>query len=89
MNKDETKAIIDQVLADCLVLEEQKIKPEKKISDLGADSLDLVEIVLELESKLAIPIPDEYMERIDTVQDLYDCVHEIQTDEKDESSPRQ
>lgn len=88
MNNEEIKPVIDQVLAECLVIENEEIKPEKRIVDLGADSLDLVEIVLELETKLSVSISDEKMERIVTVQDLYDCVNNIKNEEENASSPR-
>ena len=42
------------------------------VEDLGADSLDIIETVMELESKLDLDIPDEEMENMITVQNVID-----------------
>ena len=65
-NSTETKvkAIIQQQLDVKL----EQIKPEAKfIEDLGADSLDTVELVMELEDEFEVSIPDEDAEKIQTV----------------------
>ncbi len=47
------------------------VKPESKfVDDLGADSLDVVELVMALEEKFEIEIPDEEAEKIQTVGDV-------------------
>lgn len=52
-------------------VEKEKIVPGADIrSDLGMDSLDVVELTLALESEWDISIPDEAMDRLKTVQDL-------------------
>lgn len=45
--------------------------------DLGADSLDEIEICMELEKEFNISIPDSLMEGVKTVQDLYDTVEKV------------
>ena len=59
------------IVADQLGIGEDgkaKIKPESSfINDLGADSLDLVELVMELEQKFDLDIPEEEVEKIQTV----------------------
>ena len=45
------------------------------IDDLGADSLDIVELVMAIEKEFAIEIPDEDAEKISTVQDAIDYIH--------------
>lgn len=44
------------------------------IDDLGGDPLDLIELVLEIEENFNVEICDEDVERIFTVQDVYECV---------------
>jgi len=64
--------VID-ILADLLGVEKEKVKPKSKlVDDLGADSLDTVEINHVLEDKFNINIPDEEVVNIKTVQDLTD-----------------
>jgi len=55
------------VIAEKLYLEKEDIKPESEFRDLGADSLDQVEIVMEIEKELNIAIPDSDWETIKTV----------------------
>jgi len=49
------------------------------IDDLGADSLDTVELVMELEEKFGIDIPDEDAEKIKTVKDAVDYIEKNKT----------
>lgn len=53
-----------------LDVDKEKVKPEASfINDLGADSLDIVELVMELEEEFDMSIPDEDAEKIRTVGD--------------------
>lgn len=64
-----------KVIAEQLSVEPEKIKPESHfIDDLGADSLDLVELVMALEKEFDCEIPDEEAEKITTVQSAIDYV---------------
>nr|WP_040218407.1 acyl carrier protein [Haemophilus parahaemolyticus] len=64
------KIIVDQLGADSA-----QVKPEASfIEDLGADSLDTVELVMALEEEFDIEIPDEEAEKITTVQSAIDYV---------------
>ncbi|RDF04649.1 acyl carrier protein [Haemophilus parahaemolyticus] len=64
------KIIVDQLGADVA-----QVKPEASfIEDLGADSLDTVELVMALEEEFDIEIPDEEAEKITTVQSAIDYV---------------
>ena len=61
---------VSEVVAEQLNIEIGEIKVESKFTeDLGADSLDVVELVMALEEKFDIEIPDEKAEGIRTVQD--------------------
>lgn len=64
-----------QVIAEQLSVDASKVKPEAHfIDDLGADSLDLVELVMSLEKEFDCEIPDEEAEKITTVQSAIDYV---------------
>ena len=63
------------VIAEQLSVDESQVKPEAHfIDDLGADSLDLVELVMSLEKEFDCEIPDEEAEKITTVQSAIDYV---------------
>ena len=58
------------IIIDQLGVSEEEVKPEASfVDDLGADSLDLVELVMALEEEFGQEIPDEDAEKIATVQD--------------------
>lgn len=60
-----------EILASTLRADKSKITPSTNIAtDLGADSLDLVEILMSLEDEFSISIPDEAIPEIATVGDL-------------------
>ncbi|MDB9446084.1 acyl carrier protein [Anabaena sp. CS-542/02] len=68
---------VKKIVVDQLSVEEDKIKPEASFADdLGADSLDTVELVMALEEEFDIEIPDEAAEKITTVQQAVDYINE-------------
>lgn len=59
------------IIAEQLSVEESEIKPESNFKDdLGADSLDLFELVMALEEEFGVEIPSEDLESIQTVNDV-------------------
>ena len=59
---------VKKIVVEQLEVEEDKVTPEASFAnDLGADSLDTVELVMALEEEFDIEIPDEVAETIDTV----------------------
>lgn len=70
-------ASVRTLIADSLGVSEDEILPKASfIEDLGADSLDIVELVMAIEKRFDIEIPDEDAERIATVQDAIDYINE-------------
>ena len=66
---------VRSIIADQLGLSEDQIKTDSKfIEDLGADSLDLVELVMAMEEEFQTEIPDEEVEKIRTVKNAVDYV---------------
>ncbi len=62
---------IREILCDQLDLEEDKVTMESSIvDDLGADSLDVVDLIMSLEEEFDVEIPDEEIENIKLVGDL-------------------
>ncbi len=71
----ETEAQVKKIVVDHLGIEESKVNLESKfIDDLGADSLDTVELVMAFEEKFGIEIPDDAAETIVTVKDAIDFI---------------
>jgi acyl carrier protein len=75
---DKQKEIIEkvkQIIAEQLGVEEAEVTPSASfVDDLGADSLDTVELVMALEENFDIEIPDDAAEKIRTVQDAIDYI---------------
>lgn len=78
MDKAAIKEKVIEIIADKLGIEKETITPEAHvIDDLGADSLDVVEMVMALEEAFDIEIPDEDAEKIRTVQDIFDYIDRV------------
>ena len=72
----DVEAKITAIVAEQLGVDESEVKPESSfIDDLGADSLDTVELVMALEEAFETEIPDEEAEKITTVQAAIDYVN--------------
>jgi acyl carrier protein len=66
---------VQDILRHQLQINREQIKPEARImADLGADSLDIVEIAMKAEEEFSLTLPDEEAEKIVTVDDLYESV---------------
>lgn len=76
MSKDEILEKVQKIVADQLSVDLAEVKPEASFAnDLGADSLDTVELVMALEEEFDIEIPDEAAEGIATVQAAVDYIN--------------
>ena len=67
-----------KMLADQLNVPVESIKPESEVvKDLGADSLDVVELMMALEDEYGIALPESEVESVKTVQDIVDMMNKI------------
>lgn len=66
---------VKEVIIDKLGVEEEKIVSEASfVDDLGADSLDTVELIMQLEEEFSIEIPDDDAEKMTTVKSAVDYI---------------
>src|SRR5471030_2618057 len=71
------EAKVKSIIAEQLGVGEDEIKAESAfIEDLGADSLDIVELLMAMEEEFEVEIPDEEAEHIKTVQDAVNFINE-------------
>ena len=79
MDREEILAKIQEITADRLGVDESDVTPDASFrEDLEADSLDLVELIMELEEQFGMEIPDEEAEKITTVDEAVEYVIEHQ-----------
>jgi acyl carrier protein len=71
VNADSVESKVISIITEQLSLREDDVKSTSRfVDDLGADSLDIVELIMEMEEEFDIEIPDEDIERIINVQDV-------------------
>lgn len=77
MTVDEVRAKVYDIIVSKMGVAREQIKDESKFTDdLGADSLDTVELVMEFENQFQIQIPDEDAEKISTVYSVVEYIVE-------------
>lgn len=75
----EIEAKVKAIIVDKLGVDEAEVTPNASFTnDLGADSLDTVELIMEFEKEFGISIPDEEAEKISTVGDAITHIEAIQ-----------
>lgn len=75
MKMEEVQQKLKEIVMDRLNAEEDQIKPEASfVEDLGADSLDIVELIMGIEEEFDIEIPDEDAEKLTTVGEAMEYV---------------
>ena len=73
----EIEAKVKEIIVDKLSVDEAEVKNEVSFaSDLGADSLDTVELIMEFEKQFKVTIPDDQAEKISTVGDAIKYIEE-------------
>ncbi|MCA1927913.1 MAG: acyl carrier protein [Calditerrivibrio sp.] len=71
---------VKKIIAEQLNIDEAQVKPEASfIDDLGADSLDTVELIMALEEEFDIEIPDDVAEKIKTVGDAIEQISKMKS----------
>ena len=66
---------VKKIIAEKLSVEIEELVPEASfVDDLGADSLDLVELIMSMEEEFDIEISDEEAEKLVTVKDVFDYI---------------
>ena len=80
MSENQPADRIKKIIVEQLGVTEDPIKPEAKfIEDLGADSLDTVELVMALEEEFGTEIPDEEAEKLQSVGDVIKFIEDTQS----------
>jgi acyl carrier protein len=75
MSHDEVAQKVMDIIAESLGVKRTEVVPQASfITDLNADSLDIVELVMAIEKEFDIEIPDDEAEKIRTVQDAIDYI---------------
>jgi acyl carrier protein len=77
--KADTHAKIVAVISDELKIDKSTIKPESTFQDLGADSLDMVQMVMKLEELFGIEINDQDAEKLVNVSEVIDYIQQQRT----------
>jgi len=77
LSEKETKAVLD-ILVEQLGVQETQLTPDARLEeDLGADSLDIVEITMSVDERFNISVPDEVAEKVSTVGDLFEALADL------------
>lgn len=79
-DQQETFSKVQAIIADKLKISDvSSITPESTLQDLGADSLDMADIILKMEEQFGIEINDEDAEGLRNVHDVADYVHKLRS----------
>ena len=73
--KEDTQEKVITIISDKLRIPKENIKPEITFKDLGADSLDTVDIIMAFEETFGIEIKDEDAEKIEKVSQAVELIH--------------
>jgi acyl carrier protein len=76
-NKIETFAKVAQIVTDKLNIDKSLISGSATLEDLGADSLDIIEIIMRIEEEFEIQINDEEAESLKTLDQVVEYVHRL------------
>lgn len=76
---DDTFSKVADIIADKLGIEKNRIAKESTMTDLGADSLDLVEIIMKMEEQFGIEINDEDAEKMNNVGQVVEYIQQRRT----------
>lgn len=74
---NETASKITSIIAEKLHVDAATVNPQSTLQDLGADSLDMVDIIMKIEEEFGIEINDEDAEGLHNVQDVINYVYAL------------
>ncbi len=75
MMENSIQSRVIEIIAEQLSLREEDVRLESRfVDDLGADSLDIVELIMEMEEEFGTEIPDEHIENMKVVKDVADYI---------------
>ncbi len=77
--KDDTQQKVVTIIAEKLSIPQENITIDSTFKDLGADSLDIVEMIMNFEEAFGIEIKDEDAEKIKSVGNVVDLIHTART----------
>lgn len=77
IEKQEIRSRVIAVVAEKLSLDAAAISDASTLQNLGADSLDMVEIIMQLEETFDVSIDDEKAERLETLSDVVNYIHQL------------
>ncbi len=81
LTREQIESRLKTIVAEQICVTEEEIKPESDLyDDLGADSLDVIELLMAAEEEFNTPIPDEQTEELHTFAKLTDYVFDHQED---------
>ena len=78
-SKEDSLQKVTQIIAEKLNMSAENISTKSTFKDLGADSLDIVEIIMSFEETFGIEIEDEKAETIKTIQTAVNLIYEART----------
>lgn len=78
-DRNDTYAKVVALIAQKLNVDKSVLESNKTLQELGADSLDLVEIIMKLEEQFGIEINDEDAEKLVNIDDVVNYVHQRRT----------
>lgn len=76
-DKDDTYNKVVEIVSQKLNVDKDAVIKSKSFQDLGADSLDMVEIVMKLEEQFSIEINDEDAEKLSDLHQVVDYIHKV------------
>ena len=78
-SREDTHQKVVAIIAEKLSIPKENVTPEATFKDLGADSLDIVEIIMSFEEVFGVEIKDEDAEKIKTIGQAVDLIHTSRT----------
>lgn len=81
MSELEIEAKVKQIIIDKLTVNAEQVTNEASFQDLGADSLELVELIMQFEDEFGVSIPETESDKIATVGDAIAFIKELQNKE--------